>query len=151
MADAAEALETVLAGDLHALDDRFVDEEFGTDLYRALAGKAWTKDGEAGRVALSWARAEQLVNEQRARIGYAPLELAQTGGEGELSDLVAGELGKLGWHAGERARSDPDHVSSVESPPPPDHGERMAPVPDSSEWERRAHADAEAERRRRLR
>jgi hypothetical protein len=149
MSEAAERLEHALERDLHGLDDRFVDEEFSSELYRALAGRAWTKDGEDGRVALSWTRAEQLVNEQRLRIGYDALPLAQTGGEGVLTELVAGELARLGWRAEDRERSDPDHVSRAESPPPPDHGERMAPVPDSSEWERRAHDDAEAERRRR--
>jgi hypothetical protein len=133
MSETAETLEHALARDLHALGNRFVDEEFSSDLYRALAGRAWSKDGAEGRVALSWTRAEQVVNEQRLRIGYEAL-LAQTGGEGEVTDLVAGELAKLGWRADQRARSDPDHLSRAESPPPPDHGERMAPVPDSFEW-----------------
>jgi hypothetical protein len=151
MTETAESLEQALARDLHALEDRFVDEEFSTQLYRTLAGCALERDGADGRVALSWRRAEELVNEQRVRIGYEALVLAQTGREGELTDLVAGELGRLGWRARPRSTDehDPDHLSSPESPPPPDHGERMAPVEDSSAWERRAHEDAERERRRR--
>ncbi len=151
MTETGETLERRLGADLEQLGDRFTDEEFSTDLYRALAGCALERDGSGGRVALSWRRAEDVVNEQRARVGYDALELAQTGGEGELSDLVAAELARLGWRA--RARStdehDPDHLSSPESPPPPDHGERMAPVEDSSAWERQAHEEAERERRRR--
>ncbi len=147
MTETAQMLEHALAADLARLRDRFVDEEFSGDLYRALSGKAWTKDGEDGHVALSWTRAEQLVNEQRARIGYEPLALAQTGGEGDVSELVAGELGRIGWQAQDRERSDADHLSRPESPPPPGQGERMAPTP-PSDWEDRAHEDAERERRR---
>jgi hypothetical protein len=145
MTETAQRLEHTLAADLAQLRDRFVDDEFSGDLYRALAGKAWRNDGVEGRVALSWKQAEQLVNEQRARIGYEPLPLAQTGGEGELTDPVARELGRIGWHAEDRARSDPDHVSRPESPPPPDQGERMAPAR-PSDWEEQAHEDAERER-----
>src|SRR5215210_6180735 len=145
MTETAQMLEHRLAADLTQLRDRFVDEAFSRDLYRALAGNAWTKDGAEGRVALSWKQAEQLVNEQRARIGYDPLPLAQTGSEEEVTDLVADELGRIGWRAGERERSDRDHLSRPESPPPPGQGERMAPASPSG-WEQRAHEDAERER-----
>ena len=149
MSETAETLEARLAAELGELADRFVDEEFSTELYRALAGCALERDGVDGRVALSWRRAEELVNEQRVRIGYDALELAQTGGEGELTDLVEGELRRLGWRARPRSTDehDPAHLASPESPPPPDHGERMAPVGDSGAWEREAHEDAERERR----
>jgi hypothetical protein len=145
MTTTAERLEHALATDLAQLRDRFVDEEFCGDLYRALAGNAWTKEGEDGRVAFSWSRAEEVVNEQRARIGHDPLPVVQTGGEGEVTDLVRNELGRVGWHPEVREPSDPDHLSRPESPPPPGQGERMAPAP-PSDWEQRAHEDAERER-----
>jgi hypothetical protein len=85
------------------------------------------------------------VNEQRARIGHDALPLAQTGGEGDVTELVRDALGPIGWHPEERQRSDPDHLSRPESPPPPDQGERMAPAP-LADWDERAHEDAERER-----
>jgi hypothetical protein len=42
----------------------------------------------------------------------------------------------------------PAHLGLDESPLPPGHGERMAPVPPSDEQEREAHEAAEAERQR---
>ena len=146
MSSAPETLEQELVGDLMALGDRFTDEEFCSELYRALARNAWRKEtGPEGRLALSFTRAEQLVNELRARRGYEPLALAQTGGEGEISGLVAGELERLGWHgdAVDASTHDPERLTHPASPPPRDQGERQAPA-DPSDWERRAHEEADA-------
>ena len=146
MTAAPEMLERELLEDLATLEQRFADEEFATELYRALANNVWRKaGGPTGHVSLSWARAEELVNELRGRVGDEPLTLAQTGGEGDVSPVVAEELGRLGWSAQplNTSRHDPAHLAQPESPPPVEHGERHAPVGDSGEWERRAHEEAD--------
>lgn len=146
-----EALERELARDLEGLGDRLVDESFGSDLYRALAGNRWRKGaGPEGALALSWTRAERLVNELRERRGEQPLELAQTGGEGDVADTVAEELGRLGWTSQplDTSSHDPGHSAEpAGSPPPKGTGEQQSPVEDSRGWEREAHREAEAARR----
>jgi hypothetical protein len=78
-----EDLERHLASDLDQVGERFTDVEFSTQLYRALANNRWTKQDELdGSVALSWSRAQRLVNELRERRGAESLVLAQSGGEG---------------------------------------------------------------------
>jgi alkylated DNA repair dioxygenase AlkB len=142
----AETLELELRDDLATLAERFGDEEFSSDLYRALANNRWAKEGgPEGRVSLSWSRAERLVNELREHIGQDPLTLAQTGGEGEVSSVVADELGRLGWRpaALDTSQRDDAHVAESESPPPADQGARRAPVDDPGAWERQAHAEAD--------
>ena len=146
MTGGAEALERALREDLATLGERFADEEFSTELYRALTNNVWRKDGgPEGHVSLSWGRAEQLVNELRRAHGQDELTLAQTGGEGEVSQLVGDELGRLGWRSQplNTSREDPQHVSQPESPPPADQGERRAPVGEETEWDRVAHAEAD--------
>ena len=149
MTGSAEILERELANDLATLEERFADDEFSTELYRALTNNTWTKDGgPEGRVSLSWSRAEMFVNELRARQAQDPLTLAQTGGEGEVSDLVATELGRLGWTAEEldTSRRDPAHLAQPESPPPAEQGERDAPTGEETGWEAVAHEEAEENR-----
>ena len=150
MAEGPTELERELAEDLAALGDRFADEEFSTELYRALANNTWRKDddGPSGHVSFSWSRAEWIVNELRAQLGEGALTLAQTGGEGEVSDLVRDELSRLGWTSRplNTSRHDDAHVDQPESPPPAEQGERFAPVEDSDEWRRRAHTEAERSR-----
>ena len=147
MSEGAERLEAELTQELAALSERFADDEFSSELYRALTNNVWRKPGgPEGHLSLSWGRAEELVNELRSSVaGEAPLTLAQTGGEGEVSDVVADELGRLGWRAQplNTSRHDPQHLDRPESPPPSDHGERGAPVEDAGEWQRRAHEEAE--------
>lgn len=46
------------------------------------------------------------------------------------------------------SRDEPGHESLGESPPPSDHGERMAPVGPAEERDRRAHEETAAELRR---
>lgn len=147
MSERAELLERELVEDLASLEERFADEEFSTELYRALTNNAWHKDddGPDGHLSLSWGRAEEIVNELRARGGQSSLALAQTGREGEISDLVVEELARLGWRARalNTSRHDSEHLSQPEAPPPAGQGERRAPVGDSSEWERLAHDEAD--------
>jgi hypothetical protein len=147
----AESLEQQLRADLTALRDRFIDEEFSADLYRGLANGVWRKqDGPSGHVSLSWARAESLVNDLREQFGHAPLELAQTGGEGQVSSLLAREANRIGWQIEplNTGRQDEQHLDVPESPPPADQGERDAPTGAETEWEQVAHREAdEAEQR----
>jgi alkylated DNA repair dioxygenase AlkB len=146
MGTPAEALERELRDDLATLAERFGDEEFSSDLYRALANNRWEKEGgPEGRVSLSWSRAERLVNELRERAGQPPLTLAQTGGEGEVSSVVEDELSRLGWRreALDTSQRDDAHLAEPESPPPADQGARQAGVDDPGAWERQAHAEAD--------
>jgi hypothetical protein len=120
MSTTAIALERELVHDLEALAERFADEDFCGDLYRALANNVWTKDEVEGHVSFSSRRADQLVNELRMRLaGRAPLALAQSGGEGEISRLVADELGRMGWRARglNTEREDVEHLPAADAPP----------------------------------
>jgi hypothetical protein len=143
--------ERRLLDDLEQIPDRARDEKFAAELYRALANNVWHSDRLPGkRLSVSWQRAEWLVNEWRRHHGAEPLDLAQTGGEGELDRTVAEELGRFGWSATplHTDRHDPDHLDDPASPPPPRHGERMAPAPPAEERFRTAHEAASAERER---
>lgn len=104
----------------------------------------WRKDGAT--VSASWSRAEEVVNELRARAGQAPLALRQTGGEGSVSELAATELEARGCARTplDTSRHDPEHESQPSaSPPPPSQGERMSPAEDSSRWSEEAHEAAD--------
>jgi len=139
MAASTETLERQLANDLQTLGDMAEDESFYTELYQALAGVSWQRDG--GHVALSWKRAEELVNAARARRDQAPLELAQTGSEGEVSRRVGDALAATGWSHRplDTGRHDDAHV---EARPEPNRGG----AGEAPEWERQAHAAAERNR-----
>jgi hypothetical protein len=136
---AATALERQLVHDVQTLGDMVADDSFYEELYRSLAGVAWVRDGQ--RLALSYKRAEELVNTVRDKQGKAPLALAQTGGEGEVDDRVADALGQLDWAPRPLNTGDHDasHVSSRPDAPP-----RGASEP--QEWERQAHAEADRNR-----
>ena len=139
-------LEQELRQDLATIEDRFAnDNQFSWNLYRALANNTWHKQDAGGHVALSWGKAEELVNELRARVAEDPLELEQTGGEGEVSNDVREQLEALGWRSQplNTSRHDPQHVSQGEEPPPKGTGERLADRPHTREWERVAHAEAD--------
>ena len=142
----SETLERELARDLDTLGERLVDREFASDLYRALTNNVWRKQGGPdGHISVSWSRAEEIVNELRGRRGEEPLELAQTGGEGEVSRTVGDELARLGWTSTplNTGREDPEHATKPESAPPAETGEARSPVDDSRAWERRAHEEAD--------
>jgi hypothetical protein len=137
-----DTLERQLLADLEGLGERLDDERLTRDLYAVLAG--FTLSRSEGRIALSWKRAEEVINAARERHGLEPVTLAQTGVEGAPADDRAGELlESLGWQLEPRPtdRNDPAHVWSDEDPPPADR--------EPPEWEREAHAEADAERHRR--
>jgi hypothetical protein len=141
-----EDLERELARDLGSLGDRLADEKFTTELYRGLANRTWRKaDGPDGHIVLSWRRADEVVNGLRERAGHERLALAQTGGEGEVSATVDGELRALGWtHAPlNLGRHDERHVEDPASPPPDDD-------PAKRRDDSVAHAEAERNRSRTL-
>jgi len=108
----------LLQSDLQQLEERLRDEKFAHELYRALADNRWEKDGEA--VALSWKRAEELINALRKGHNRPPLELAQTGGEGEVSATVRAELERLGWRVEplDTTGRDAAHLDSPPDSPP---------------------------------
>jgi hypothetical protein len=93
-----ETLESQLRHDLEPISDRFGDDEFCTELYRALTNRTLSKDdGPGGHLVLSWNRAADFVNELRARDHYEPLPLAASGGEGVVSEILLDELTARGW------------------------------------------------------
>jgi hypothetical protein len=149
MASDSRARESALEADLERLGDRLDDEKFCRDLYRALADRTWrSSDGPEGHVALSWKRAEELINDVRKRRSKPPLTLAQTGGEGEVSSTVGAELGALGWSSSRlnTSRHDDEHLDSQADQPPKGTGERLAGDPHTRAWEADAH-EAAAENR----
>jgi hypothetical protein len=109
---------TLLQIDMEKLEDRMRDEKFALHLYRALADNKWSKDGET--VALSWKRAEELINAVRRGMGAAPLTLAQTGHEGEVDETVREEFERLGWRIEplDTSHHDDAHLDSPEDEPP---------------------------------
>jgi hypothetical protein len=93
-----ETLESQLIRDLAGLSNRFGDERFCAELYRALTNRTLSKDdGPGGHLVLSWNRAAEFVNELRAREREQPLPLANSGGEGVISETVLDELTAHGW------------------------------------------------------
>src|SRR4051812_5266593 len=111
------SLERELTHDLQVLGDMIQDDSWWNELYRGLAGVAWTQDSE--HVTLSWKSAEELVNAIRAKHDLEPLTLAQTGGEGEVTDRVRDALGTAGWQPRNApAGHDDSHVDSRPDAPP---------------------------------
>jgi hypothetical protein len=108
----------LLQADVQALEERMRDEKFARELYRALADNRWSKDGET--VALSWKRAEELINAVRRGLGAPPLTLSQTGGEGVVDSSVREELEARGWRIEplDTSRHDAAHLDSPEDEPP---------------------------------
>ncbi len=96
MAVSTETLERELLTDLKTLHRMVQADDFDEELYRALAGVEWHRGG-GGHVTLSWKRAERIINAGRAEHGRPPLTLAQTGGEGEVTERVANALRDRGW------------------------------------------------------
>jgi hypothetical protein len=108
----------LLQADMQRLGDRMRDEKFCRELYRALADNKWTKEGES--VALSWKRAEEVINAVRRGLGEEPMTLAQTGGEGQVDRTIREALEPLGWKIEplDTSTRDPAHLDSPEDPPP---------------------------------
>jgi hypothetical protein len=109
----------LLQSDLQRLEDRVRDEKFCLELYRALADNKWSKDGES--VALSWKRAEEMINAVRREHGKEPLELAQTGSEGHVDRTIHDAFKPLGWRIEplDTGAHDPAHLDSPKDPPTP--------------------------------
>lgn len=151
----AEEIESTLIEDLARLGDRLVDKKSTGDLYRGLANNVWHKEGgPPGQVALSWSRAEAVVNELRSRHDREPMRLEGTGGEGWVSATVDAELGRLGWRhrSLDTGRQEDAHAGKdADSPPPRFQGEQAVGAGDPREERRQAHEAAEAERRRTVR
>lgn len=145
-----ETLQSALMDDLLEVHERFADEKFCHELYRALARTKLSKPAVSeGHVTLSFTQAEGVVNELRGRLGHDDLTLAQTGGEGEVDATLLDVLGSRGWHFAPAASGghDPLHDGGGTQPPPDDQGGRVRA--ETGQWERRAHEDADAEQLRR--
>jgi hypothetical protein len=139
-----DTLESLLIEDVQTLGDGLADEQLCRDLYRALAARALSRRGTAGHIALSWERAEDVVNLGRSSRALPQLEgLAGSGGEGEVSARARKALEAIGWTSKPEStqRHDDRHVDSPEDPPP-----ASRPGGEPPEWERRAHAEAERNR-----
>jgi hypothetical protein len=137
----ADDLERELLQDLFPLRHRLREDWFAKELYQGLTNTAWRKaDGPDGHLSLSWSRAERIVNELREREGDPPLDLAQTGGEGEVSERVADALDTLGWHPRPATAGHDD--AHVDAEPQRPHRDTEPP-----EWRRQADAEAEENRR----
>jgi hypothetical protein len=139
MTTTIETLERRLEDDLRTIRDRLAhDEKLASDLYGALSGHAVAPRGEPEHLALSWRRAEEIVNAARGE----PLDLFQSGREATLTDRARETLEQLGWELRPRRTDefDPLHVSDPERPP------RRRDEP--PEWREQADEEAELERHR---
>ena len=140
-----EETEQRLVRDLGDLREELRDDDLAGELYRCLANRALSReDDPEARVSLSWRRAEEIINGLRERAGEAALTLAQTGGEGELSDRVSEALGERGWRARplDTSQHDSSHASEPNSPGPQGQGGRDVGSEQGEVW-REAHAEAD--------
>ena len=103
--------EQLLVRDLGKRRQRFGDEKFATELYRALTNRRWFKEDHL--VGFSRRRAEEVINGIRQLLGAPPLALQGSGEEGAVSRTVAEELGALGWNSEpvDTTRDDPAQSS----------------------------------------
>jgi hypothetical protein len=131
--------EAALRRDLRTLAPLAGEDWFARELYHSLASRRWRHEQTGGVVAPSWREAERLVNEARAGEGVPSLELAQRGGEGELSDTVDRALRERGWTS---EPLDAGHYDDAHA----DASELQHFTPAGTEWERRAHEEARRER-----
>jgi hypothetical protein len=125
----SETLESELVRDLRELAGRFGDDQFCAELYRALTNRTLTKDGGPdGHLVLSWNRAAEFVNELRASDGKGPLPLAQSGGEGVVSETVSEVLDRHGWRTRplNSSRHDERHSGQPDRRPPHGAGRRLS-------------------------
>jgi hypothetical protein len=102
-----------------------------------------------GHVSVGSLRTQELVDDVRAGRGHDPLALTQTGREGD--SRRRSRSSRCPRWAGCRGRSTRRHAlgshqTRLESPPPREQGERMAPVEDTHAWQRPAHEEAERNR-----
>jgi hypothetical protein len=116
-----ELLLDALRADLAQIgEERFRDEKFMTELYRALTNRAWSRAGAFGELSLSWKRAADLVDELRATVGRPPLALEASGGEGTLDRTVADAVAPLGWTSRplDTSSHEPSHLEAGGTPDP---------------------------------
>lgn len=143
-----EETEQELERDLRELSGALREDAFAGELYRGLANHRIVDpdDPQRRQVALSWRRAEDVINRLRRHVGEEPLTLAQTGGESWVTERVEEALTRLGWSVQplDTSSHDPSHVSEPNSPPPKGEGERHAPTEPPPAWR---EAEAEADRR----
>jgi hypothetical protein len=135
-----ETLERHLVNDLRTVADRLDDERTARDLYRALTARALKPHEDDGHLALSRKRAEDLLS----AAGFQNADgLADSGGEGEVSDRARELLDGIGWTSDPEntSRNDPMHDSSPKDPPP-----ASRPPSEPPEWEQTAHEEAEQNR-----
>ena len=114
-----QALEHQLRDDLRSLGPQLEDERLVADLYRALTRSRWHRFDRDGAVSLSSTRAAELLDELREERGRAPLGLAQSGDEGEVTDRVDDLVRELGWRveALDTGRHDDAHLASEAEEP----------------------------------
>ena len=137
--------EQRLVRDLGDLREDLRDDDFAGELYRGLANRALSReDDPEARVSLSWRRAEEIINGLRERAGQAALTLAQTGGEGDLSDRISDALGERGWRARtlDTSQHDSSHAPEPKPPGPAGQGGRDVGSEQGEVW-REAHAEAD--------
>ncbi len=108
----------LLQADVQQLPERIRDDKFAMELYCALAGNRWSKDGEV--VAFSWKRAANFVNALRRGHARPDLPLYRSGCEGAVDPTVLDELRPRGWSVEplDTSHHDPAHVDDYPSPPP---------------------------------
>jgi hypothetical protein len=143
MSGYTETHERALVEDLRGMGSALEDERLCRDLYKALASRALSKRGAEGHVALSWNRAAEVVNLARGGQDLPPIDgLANSGGEGELTDRAQHALESIGWisQPENTERHDPRHRTSPEDAPP---ASRRAADREPPEWERQAHTAAD--------
>jgi hypothetical protein len=121
-----ETLEQRLAADLRSLADDLLNDNQTRDLYRALTRTRWSRGD--GAVSLSFTAAEELLNELRDELGQPALDLAQTGGEGDVEDWVAETLADRGWAVEplDTSRHDDAHLESAGGTPPTEPQDTLA-------------------------
>src|SRR4051812_48196610 len=125
-----QALEHQLRDDLRSLGPQLENDRFVRDLYRALTRTRWHRFDRDGAVGLSFKRAEELLNELREERGQDPLELAQTGGEGDVSEWMDDAvLTELGWKTEplDTAEHDDAHLASERDEPHTEPQDTLAP------------------------
>jgi hypothetical protein len=145
MTTPASRAEIALLREVERLGDRVCEDWFAVELYRALAGRRWRSEDGAGVVAMSWRRAEQVVDDLREAHRAPTLSLAQRGGEGQLSEEVDRVLRAHGWVSEQMNpdRHDPTHTDAARGLPP-------RPGAPPARWEQQAHRAAHQERVRKM-
>jgi hypothetical protein len=145
MTTPASRAEIALLREVERLGDRVCEDWFAVELYRAMAGRRWRSQNGDGAVALSWRRAEQVVDDLREAYHAPALSLTQRGGEGRLSEDVDRALRAHGWVS---EPMNPDEHDPVHTDAAPEMPPRSGGPP--TQWEQQAHQAAHQERVRKI-